>query len=126
MARSRATPSAPPPSFAPGARVEVRDEEWIVRSAKPTGTGATAVHVVGVSEIVRNRQAIFSTQVSELDPVHTLSFVRDRLPDEGARQAFDDGERKLMYVAATRAREVLVVVGYGEASVIVSSLELEA
>ena len=40
--------------LAPGARVVVRDEEWLVRSAVPVATGGYAVRVVGMSELVRN------------------------------------------------------------------------
>jgi hypothetical protein len=33
--------------LAPGARVVVRDEEWLVRSSVPVATGGYAVRVVG-------------------------------------------------------------------------------
>jgi superfamily I DNA/RNA helicase/mRNA-degrading endonuclease RelE of RelBE toxin-antitoxin system len=36
--------------------------------------------------------------------------------DELARQLYDEGERKLLYVAATRARDLLVLTGHGERS----------
>ncbi len=35
--------------LAPGARVVVRDEEWIIRSVKSAAPGGRAVHVVGTS-----------------------------------------------------------------------------
>ena len=46
-------------TFAPGSRVVVRDEEWIVRSVRQTDTGGLAVSVTGLSELVRNKPAIF-------------------------------------------------------------------
>src|SRR5690606_41439904 len=46
-----------------GARLEVRGEEWIVRKAEQTSTGATALHVTGLSELVRNKDAIFLTDI---------------------------------------------------------------
>ena len=55
-----------PRTFAPGARVVVRDEEWIVRSARSTSTGGTAVHCTGLSELVRNKDAIFLTDLDEI------------------------------------------------------------
>ena len=55
--------------LAPGARVQVRDEEWIVRSVRPEAKGVDAVHVTGVSELVRGRQSIFLT---DLDDVQVL------------------------------------------------------
>jgi superfamily I DNA/RNA helicase len=36
-----------------------------------------------------------------------------------AKALYDEGERKLLYVAATRARDVLVVTGCGRASAFV-------
>src|SRR5262245_29994326 len=45
--------------LAPGARVVVRDEEWLVRSSVPVATGGYAVRVVGMSELVRNEERSF-------------------------------------------------------------------
>ncbi len=67
------TATAKQKAYAPGARVEIRDEEWIVRSVKPATFGGQAVHVVGMSELVRNKDAIFLTE---------LDSVRELLPEE--------------------------------------------
>lgn len=62
-------------SWAPGARVLVRDAEWLVRRVDATSTGGHALSVVGVSEIVRDKEAIFLTEVEKsievLDPANT-------------------------------------------------------
>jgi hypothetical protein len=55
--------------YAPGARVEIRDEEWMVRRVAPAATGGQALTVVGVSEIVRGHEAIF---LDDLDAVKIL------------------------------------------------------
>lgn len=52
--------------LAPGARVEIRDEEWVVRALKPEASGGQAVRVNGVSELVRDREAIFLTAIDEV------------------------------------------------------------
>lgn len=57
------------PVFAPGARVVVRGEEWLVRTTRRALTGASAVHVTGISELVRGRDAIF---LSDLDHIEEL------------------------------------------------------
>jgi hypothetical protein len=60
--------------FAPGARVRVRDEEWVVRLARPTVANDVEVQVTGLSELVRGKQATFVTgldTVEELDPEET-------------------------------------------------------
>ncbi len=69
-------------AFAPGARVLIRDEEWMVRGADQTSHGGVAVRVVGLSELVRNKEALFLTaldEVVELRPEKT-SLVEDDSP----------------------------------------------
>lgn len=53
-------------TLAPGARVEIRDEEWMVRSVKASGYGGQAVHVLGLSELVRNKESIFLSRLDEI------------------------------------------------------------
>jgi superfamily II DNA or RNA helicase len=69
--------------FAPGARVIVRGEEWVVRRVEPTGYQDQAVHVDGISELVRGREAIFLHPgldlVRVLDPRET-ELVSDDSP----------------------------------------------
>ncbi len=61
--------------IAPGARIVVRDAEWLVRKSDRTSTGGFAYTVVGISELVRDREAIFlneiDTNIEILDPVDT-------------------------------------------------------
>ena len=70
-------PTAPPETnFAPGARVLIRDAEWVVRSVDPSAAGGQQLLCVGVSELVREREAIFLTalepQIEVLDPAKTI------------------------------------------------------
>ncbi len=66
--------------LAPGARVLIRDAEWLVRRVDVTSTGGRALSVTGISEIVRNREAIFLTEaeksIEALDPAQT-NIVQD-------------------------------------------------
>ncbi len=69
-------------AFAPGARVVVRDEEWIIRSVRSATYGGHAVHVAGTSELVRGKDSIFLTgldDVQELRPEVT-ELVDDDSP----------------------------------------------
>lgn len=77
-----ASPPAPAHRYAPGARVEIRDEEWMVRAVQSTATGAHALRVVGVSELVRGRDAMFLDDLDDvtiLDPRET-ELVHDPSP----------------------------------------------
>jgi hypothetical protein len=61
--------------YAPGARVVIRDAEWLVRKVDRTSTGGQAISVVGISELVKDKEAIFlsriETNIEVLDPVDT-------------------------------------------------------
>lgn len=68
--------------LAPGARVLVRDEEWLVRASLPVATGGYAVRVVGMSELVRNQERSFLTaldDITEMRPEDT-ELVADSSP----------------------------------------------
>ena len=62
-------------TIAPGARVVVRDAEWLVRKVDRTSTGGLALTVVGITELVKDKEAIFLDEIDKnievLDPVDT-------------------------------------------------------
>ncbi|MCC6165008.1 MAG: DEAD/DEAH box helicase [Acidobacteria bacterium] len=70
--------------LAPGARVVIRDEEWIVRRVDPSSDGGDLLVCDGVSEVVRGRTAQFLTvleddRIEVLDPAET-TLVADTSP----------------------------------------------
>ncbi|SPF37589.1 hypothetical protein SBA4_2020003 [Candidatus Sulfopaludibacter sp. SbA4] len=71
-------------ALAAGARVEIRSAEWIVRRVDATSTGGYSLLVTGVSEIVRDKEARFLTEIEGkgikvLDPAET-ELVPDPSP----------------------------------------------
>ncbi len=62
-------------TLAPGARIVVRDAEWLVTKVDRTSTGGQAISATGISEIVRDREAIFLDEIERkievLDPALT-------------------------------------------------------
>jgi superfamily II DNA or RNA helicase len=67
---------------APGARVLIRDEEWLVRGAELCDVGGYQLECLGVSETVRHREAHFLTAIDAvrvLDPRDT-ELVADDSP----------------------------------------------
>jgi superfamily II DNA or RNA helicase len=62
-------------SYAPGSRVVIRDEEWLVRRVDPSTDGGHLLTCDGVSELVRGRTALFLTElegeITVLDPAKT-------------------------------------------------------
>jgi len=73
-------------AFAPGARVLIRDEEWMIRRVQDARAGS-ALHVVGLSELVRNQEALFLTELDDVEilKAEETELVRD--DSHGHRQA---------------------------------------
>ncbi|MEU9914744.1 DEAD/DEAH box helicase [Streptomyces sp. NPDC051001] len=90
-----------------GAQVVVRDEVWLVRSSMPTADDGTRIEVVGVSEFVRDQEAVFFSgldRIELLDPRATAlvmddspNYRRSRLFLEAVlrRTALPQSERRL-------------------------------
>ncbi|MBZ0120935.1 MAG: DEAD/DEAH box helicase, partial [Sandaracinaceae bacterium] len=94
--------------IAPGAHIEVRDAVWRVVQVNQTSSGSAAWHVVGLSEIVRDQEAIFlqeyEPQVTVLDPRETQLVVD---PTAGHRRSRLYLESKLRRVPPTTPEPVL-------------------
>ena len=70
--------------FAPGMRVVIRDEEWLVRRVDPSADGGHLLSCDGISELVRGQEALFLTELEAkieiLDPAQT-----QLVPQPGSR-----------------------------------------
>jgi hypothetical protein len=53
----------PEAALAPGARIQCRDAEWLVRSLGRSSDGQQVVDVVGVSPFLREKEARFLVDV---------------------------------------------------------------
>ncbi len=73
--------------LAPGARVVIRDAEWLVRRVDRTSTNGKALTCVGLSDLVKDKEAVFLTEIEKLrNPVQILDpaetrLVHDRSPE---------------------------------------------
>jgi len=54
-----------PSTLAPGARVEIRSAEWVIRKVELTRNGQ-ALHVTGLSDPVKDRDAVFLSDLEEI------------------------------------------------------------
>lgn len=65
-----------PARLAPGTRVVIRDEEWLIRSVDPTSDTGMMLTCDGVSELVAGQTRLFLTKLEEgvvvLDPADTV------------------------------------------------------
>jgi superfamily II DNA or RNA helicase len=66
---------------APGSRVLIRDEEWLVRNTDQCSHGGYQVNCIGVTETVRNREGVF---LSVLDPIKVIDPSRTELVDDAS------------------------------------------
>jgi hypothetical protein len=51
--------------YAPGARVVIRDEEWLVRRVDPSTDGGHLLSCDGLSELVRGRSPQFLSKLED-------------------------------------------------------------
>ena len=86
--------------FAPGSRVVIRDEEWLVRRIDPAADGGWLLTCDGISELVRSQSALFLTELEDeiavLDPEKT-----ELVPDASAAY-----NASILYLESLRRRNV--------------------
>jgi ERCC4-related helicase len=77
------TPSELLSLIAPGAMVEVRDEEWLVRSTQQTPSDGLLVRCIGTSTLVRDTESTFSTNLDRVVPMRPeeTHLVQDDSPN---------------------------------------------
>lgn len=68
--------------FAPGMRTIIRDEEWMIKKIETNSLGNKTLYCVGVSPLVKDREAIFLAdleQIQVVDPAE-VKLVADHSP----------------------------------------------
>jgi superfamily II DNA or RNA helicase len=83
--------------MAPGARIVVRDEEWLVRRVDPSSDGGRLLTCDGVSDLVRGQSSLFLTAlegpIEVLDPAET-QLVADPSPMFNAALLYLESQRR--------------------------------
>lgn len=104
-------------NLAPGARVEIRNAEWMVRGVKRASNGSQVFEAVGVSEFIQGRQAQFVVELEDdlkvLAPEETV-LVADDTPGYRRSRLFIEGHLRQtsptephLYVGHQAAMDVL-------------------
>jgi hypothetical protein len=80
---------------APGSVLLIRDEEWLVTRAERASDGEWFVTVQGVSELVRDTSATFSTALDEITLLDAAEakVVADDSPGLVQRRAGEEAPR---------------------------------
>ena len=84
-------------THAPGARVVIRDEEWLIRRVDPSSDGGYLLTCDGVSELVRGQTSLFLTElegdIEILDPANT-QLVEDASSHYHAALLYLESQRR--------------------------------
>lgn len=57
------------PGYSPGTRVIIRDEEWVIKKVERNDLDRQSLHCIGISPLVKGRDAIFLEDLEEVIPV---------------------------------------------------------
>ena len=68
--------------YAPGMRTIIRDEEWMVKKIETNSLGNKALHCIGISPLVKDKEAIFLTDLESIQIVNPaeVKLVSDHSP----------------------------------------------
>lgn len=68
--------------YAPGMRLIIRDEEWMIKKIDTNEIGAKALTCIGISPLVKDKEAIFLDDLEKIDPVDPtkVKLVKDESP----------------------------------------------
>ena len=65
--------------YAPGMRVIIRQEEWMVKKVEMNNMGNQALHCVGISPLVKDKESIFLTDIEDITIVNPAEV--ELIPD---------------------------------------------
>lgn len=65
--------------YAPGMRVIIRQEEWMVKKVEMNNMGNQALHCVGISPLVKDKESIFLTDIEDITIVNPAEV--EMIPD---------------------------------------------
>ena len=68
--------------FAPGMRAIIRDEEWVVKKIETNSLGNKSLYCIGVSPLVKDREAIFLADLENIQVVNPaeVKLIADTSP----------------------------------------------
>ena len=68
--------------YAPGMRTIIRDEEWMIKKIEKNSLGNRALHCIGISPLVKEKEAIFLTDLEKIQIVNPaeVKLIPDTSP----------------------------------------------
>lgn len=80
--------------YAPGMRAIIRDEEWMIKSVETNTLEKKAVHCIGISTLVKDKEAIFLTDLDRVVPVNPekIKLIADGSPHYQDTQVYIESQ----------------------------------
>lgn len=81
-------------NFAPGMRTIIRDEEWMIKKITTNTMDVEALHCIGISPLVKDKEAIFLADIEEIKIVNPaeVKLVPDNSPFFRRSQLFIESQ----------------------------------
>ena len=64
--------------YAPGMRLIIRDEEWMIKKIDTNEIGEKALSCIGISTLVKDKEAIFLTDLEEIEAIDPRLNIQNR------------------------------------------------
>ena len=61
--------------LAPGLRVIIRDEEWMIKRIEKNSFNNQTIECIGISPLVKDRTAIFLSDLEKIDVVDPAKYI---------------------------------------------------
>lgn len=85
--------------YAPGMRVIIRDEEWMIKKIETNNMDNQVIYCTGVSTLVKDRESIFLTDLEDIEVVDPAKILL--VPDESAHY-----RRSLLYLESQWRQQI--------------------
>ena len=86
--------------FAPGTRVIIRDEEWMIKKCDTNSFGSNTLQYVGISPLVKDKPACFISdlerRIDVVDPAKTRLIIDDSPNCSKGRLCFESQWRQVI------------------------------
>ena len=85
--------------YAPGMRVIIRDEEWMIKKSDKNSYGNSTLQCVGITPLVKDKTAYFLSDLEKIevvDPVQTKIVIDDSAHFDRSRLYLESQWRQIV------------------------------
>ena len=82
--------------YAPGMRVIIRDEEWMIKKADLNSYGNSTLQCVGITPLVKDKQAYFLSDLEKIEPHLKLRSGKEEKENQRLHFWYDKDRRRIV------------------------------